>query len=438
MFSYYLRLSWLSLKRNPLLSSLMVGAIALGIGVSMTTLTLFYVMSSDPLPFKSDRVFAVQMDTWGPDEPANRKGGGSPPIQMTYRDAMALMESDIPTHQATMLHRGFAVRTEDEDVRLQRLSARATYNGFFPMFDVPFLYGGPWDDRADENADQVVILSRESNEKFFGGQNSVGNTIFLDSVPFRVVGVINSWQPTPVFYDLNNGAWSSTEDMFIPFQIPITWEYGAHGSTNCWKPEKLENYQDSLQSECVWVQHWVQLDSAEQREAFHAFMDGYANAQKEFGRFQRPLDNRTTNVMDWLEYMEVVGDDNRLLVVLSLMFLLICLLNTVGLMLAKFLNRAPLVGVRRALGASKRDVALQHGVEVMFIGLLGGLGGLVLSYLGLLAVRNWYTGYEYLARLNPEMIATAVALALGAAVIAGLYPTWHITRIQPAVHLKTQ
>ena len=126
MFGYYMRLAWLSLKRNPLLSSLMVGAIALGIGVSMTTLTLFYVMSSDPLPFKSDRVFSVQMDTWGPDAPANQKGGGSPPIQMTYRDAMALMESEIPTHQATMMHRGIAKRTEDENHRLQRLAARAT------------------------------------------------------------------------------------------------------------------------------------------------------------------------------------------------------------------------------------------------------------------------------------------------------------------------
>ena len=63
------------------MSSLMVGAIALGIGVSMTTLTLYYVMSSDPMPLKSDRVFAVQLDSWSPDEPYYERDGGAPPPQ---------------------------------------------------------------------------------------------------------------------------------------------------------------------------------------------------------------------------------------------------------------------------------------------------------------------------------------------------------------------
>ncbi|MEL7025563.1 MAG: ABC transporter permease [Pseudomonadota bacterium] len=438
MFSYYAKLALLSLKRNPLLSSLMVGAIALGIGVSMTTLTLYYVMSSDPMPLKSDRVFAVQLDSWSPDEPYYERDGGAPPPQLTYRDAMALMGSDIPTHHATMMHRGFAVRTDNKDLRQEHKSGRATYAGFFPMFDVPFIYGAPWTQSQDEAAARVVVLSRATNDKLFGGRDSVGEVAYLDNEPFRVVGVIDTWQPMPLFYDLNNGAFTETEDLFVPFTVPISKEQGAHGSTNCWKPEMIESYQDFLQSECVWVQHWVQLDTAEQRDAYQSFMDGYATEQKALGRFQRPLDNRINDIMSWLEFREVVGDDNRLLVVLAFMFLVICLLNTVGLMLAKFLNRAPLIGVRRALGASKKDVAFQHAVEVFLIGVLGGLGGLLLSYLGLLAVRNWYRGYEYLAKLNPEMVLTAIFLAIVAAIIAGLYPTWHISRIQPAVHLKTQ
>ena len=121
-----------------------------------------------------------------------------------------------------------------------------------------------------------------------------------------------------------------------------------------------------------------------------------------------------------------------------MMFLVICLLNTVGVMLAKFINRAPLVGVRRALGASRRDVIQQHAVEVLLIGVAGGIVGLGLAWIGLIAVRSWYDDYEYLARLDPFMVLTAVMLAIVAALIAGLYPKWRISHIQPAIHLKTQ
>ncbi|HJR14063.1 MAG TPA: ABC transporter permease, partial [Rhodanobacteraceae bacterium] len=53
MFAYYLDLALRSLKRNKALTALMVLAIALGIGASMTTLTVLHVLSGDPLPDKS-------------------------------------------------------------------------------------------------------------------------------------------------------------------------------------------------------------------------------------------------------------------------------------------------------------------------------------------------------------------------------------------------
>ena len=55
MFSYYLKLGWLSIRRNPLLSTLMVAAIAVGIGACMTTITVNYIMSSNPIAHKSDQ-----------------------------------------------------------------------------------------------------------------------------------------------------------------------------------------------------------------------------------------------------------------------------------------------------------------------------------------------------------------------------------------------
>ena len=61
MFGYYFNLALRSFRRDKALTALMVLAIALGIGASMTTLTVFYVLSGDPVPTRSDQLYYVQM-----------------------------------------------------------------------------------------------------------------------------------------------------------------------------------------------------------------------------------------------------------------------------------------------------------------------------------------------------------------------------------------
>ena len=62
MFGYYIDLALRSLRRNKALTALMVLAIALGIGASMTTLTVFHILSGDPIPQKSDKLFYPRVD----------------------------------------------------------------------------------------------------------------------------------------------------------------------------------------------------------------------------------------------------------------------------------------------------------------------------------------------------------------------------------------
>ena len=71
MFAYYLKLALRSLKRNVVLTVLMIAAIGVGIGASMTTVTIFRAMDADPVPEKSGQLFAPQIDNWGP---TNKKG----------------------------------------------------------------------------------------------------------------------------------------------------------------------------------------------------------------------------------------------------------------------------------------------------------------------------------------------------------------------------
>src|SRR5207247_9843665 len=119
----------------------------------------------------------------------------------------------------------------------------------------------------------------------------------------------------------------------------------------------------------------------------------------------------------------------------SILFLVICALNLTGLLLGKFLARAPEVSVRRALGATRSDIFMQHIVECEIVGVSGGVIGMLLS-LGVLKFIGKLITSTTVMSLDLEMILAALFLSLVAGLIAGLYPAWRICTLQPAVQLK--
>jgi putative ABC transport system permease protein len=439
MLYYYLQLAIKSLRRTPVITALMISAIALGVGVCITTLTVYRLMSGNPVEHKNDVLYAVTLDSWSNTRPWDDKRPDLAPYELTYIDAMALLESDIPIRQAAMRKASFAVEGDAATgLKPFQIEARMTTKDFFAMFDVPFEYGSEWDADADRSALPVVVLSKPMNEKLFGGENSVGKTVRLDGEEFKVSGVLKGWEPTPKIYDLNNGAFEEQDDMFVPFDVGIEKEKYSAGNTNCWRAEVGNTFQHFLNSSCVWIQYWVELRDAEQVAAYQSFIDNYVQEQKKLGRFERPLNNDLYKPDEWMELNRVVERDNSVLVGLAFMFLAVCLLNMIGLLLAKFLGAAPVVALRRALGASRSTIFNQYLIEVSVIGIAGGVLGIGLAALGLIGVRNLYENYEALTRLDLTMAVTALAIAIASGVLAGLYPTWRVCRLQPAGYLKTQ
>lgn len=436
MFVYNLKLSLTSLKRNPFLTTLMVLAVALGIGLSMAITNIYYMMSSDPIPEKSDDLYYVRLDSWDPVKPYREPD--IPPYQLTYRDAIFLSQSDIPKRQVAMFKTGFVLQPEDESVLPFQTVARASGSDFFTLFNVPFLYGGPWDTNADEYAEQVVVLSRETNDKVFGGENSVGKLIKLDKYYFKVVGVMDSWEPAVKYYDISNGQFDEPEDVFLPFSLTPSLELASWGNNNGWKGEKISSFEDKLNSEMVWIQFWAELTNEDMVETYKSYLDSYALEQKELGRFQRPLNNRVTPVMDWLLERKVVGEETQVLLALAFMFLAVCLLNVVGLILAKFSGKSAEISIRRALGADRKTLFAQHLLESGLVGLLGGILGLLLVMLGLVGISTLIPDISKMTEINTSMILFTVALSIVATMLAGVYPTWRICQIQPAYYLKTQ
>ncbi len=435
MFAYYLQLGLHSLKRNPLLTALMVFGIALGIGTSMTSLTVFYLMGSDPIPWKSDTLHAVQLDNWSAEQPYRTPN--EPPDQITYLEAKALMEAGKADLQAAMYKVVWPLQPENPEIKPFSSLGRATYKDFFAMFEPPFKYGQAWDASQDKEHARVTVLSSGLNEKLFGGQDSTGKRVRLNEIEYTIVGVLDKWQPRVKYYDLTNGSFNDAEEYYVPFTTAIELQTQPSGNNSCWANAK-PGWDGYLASDCVWIQFWVQLNSQAREDEYKAFLDNYVNEQKKLGRFPRPLNNRLPDVNEWIEAQGVVSRDAQIQVGLSFAFLIVCLVNTIGLLLAKFMRKSSEIGLRRALGATRGQLFTQHLVEAGVIGVSGGLIGLLLTWLGLMAVRSLYADLNNVARMDWFMVLTAIALSIVAAVLAGLFPTWRACQITPAVQLKTQ
>ena len=440
MFSYYLDLALRSLRRNRVLTALMVLAIAVGIGASMTTLTVMHLLSGDPLPGRSGQIFYPQVD---PSPNADSQHG--PWDVMDYRSAMDLWSAHRADRQALVANATLKLRAPEANLPPLMAPTLETTADFFPMFAVAFRYGRGWSADDDAGKARVAVISDDLNRKLFGGADSVGRTLRLKDTDVRIVGVLAPWRPSPVFYDVRGGRYANgdtasfygrAEDLFVPFGTGQDIAPNDSQAFTCWANWELGS-KPLVNAPCVWVALWVQLDGAAKQADYRRFLAGYAAEQQRLGRLGNAGDTRMMSLMQWLDFNHVVPSDVRLQTGLAFAFLAICLCNTVGLLLAKFLRRSGEIGVRRALGATRRAVFAQCLVEAGLIGLIGGVGGWLLSLLGLWLVRRQPVEYADLAHLDGAMFVTTFALAVAVSLLAGALPALRASRVAPALQLKT-
>lgn len=445
MFRYYLALGFRSLRRNPVLTALMVLTLSVGVAASMTTLTILKGMSGDPIPQKSDRLFVPLVDN----SPADQQPGeasnpdavaGDPPEQMTYMDVVNLWEAGKGLRRTPVYGLGPSIDAGRADIPPFFSDGVAVGRDFFPMFDVPFLHGEAWSQAEDDKGASVVVISRALSERLFGeGKNPVGETVRISDADYQIVGVVDTWQPLPKFYRIvGSNSFDVSEEVFIPFRTAIAREINLNGNMNCNESPPEPGFKGYLKSECYWIQYWVELESAAQRGEYADYLVAYVNEQKALGRFPRPMNNRLHDVREWLDDRGVVSDDTRTSTWLAFGFLLVCLVNTVGLLLAKFSARPGEIGVRRALGATRGDVFSQYLTEAAVIGLVGAGAGLALTFAALAFIRKFDESISTIAHVDVTMLAVAVALSVLAAIVAGLLPTWRACQVVPALQLKSQ
>lgn len=441
MIFYNVRIALKSLRRSPILTSLIIGGIMLGITVTTMFSTIKHSFAKDPIPSKSGQLYYVRMDSWDPARPYVPDQPTIPPNQLPYRDMVELMKSNIPVRQGGMYKASMWVSTGAKDARPERLIVRMCNADFFTMFNVPFLYGSGWSKSSDDGPEPVVVITSEQNDKLFGGENSVGRTLHIADRDFKVVGVTDNWRPSIKFYDLTQQYVQPPEPVYMPLNFTRPMKINTVGNSDGWRSSSAPGYDGFLASDICWIQYWVEIPTEAKLHEYEDWLAAYVMEQKKTGRYGRPLNNKVTPLPLWMVEQGVVPQEVKAMSVVSILFLAVCALNLTGLLLGKFLARSAEVGVRRALGARRVDIFLQHLIECELVGLLGGALGIIVSIGALALVNGWMktilTRTDFF-KIDLPMTLLAVGLSLLAGLIAGVYPAWRICRIAPAVHLKVQ
>lgn len=437
MMTYYSWLAMLSIRKTPILSLLMVLAISVGIASCLTIITIYSAISTNPLAHKNDEIAAIQLNAWG-DEGGYFDNNGVP-VLLTYKDAKALYESGVADQIALHFNGGLTYSRIGADIKSGVEETRLVTRDFFSIFDVELIQGQAWSEQDDRMGERVVVINESMIGRYALGENPIGNSLIIEGVAHTVVGVVSErWNLTPAVYDPQGRPFREPPKAYIPFfqveqmRIPI-W-----GNVASWRNEDVSSNQAFLNSEVVWIYAWAGFHSRNNKEDFDQFLRSYVQSQKAKGRFPLYQDHYFQSPEQWLTIFNVVTKDDRLLLVMAFSFLLVCLINSTVLLLAKFAKKAPEAGVRRALGASKFSIFVQHLTESMLISILGALLGFVFSWFGLVGVRQLYHDYNAVASISISTYLFAVLLALITGLISGLIPSFKVSRTAPALYLKAE
>lgn len=437
MWGYYVALAMRSSRRSKALTTLVIVLLGFGVSACMVSYAVFRATTSDPVPGKSSHLYVPLIDNVGP----SYNERGEPWSILSYIDAMALWQAHKASRLTLLYPTKWQVESNNPLVPAMSMSGDAVTADFFSMFDAPFRFGGGWTAGDDAQHATVVVISRHLNETLFGGQDSVGQEVRLDGQLFRIGGVLESWNPRPRFFDVGDDVrpFDDAGDIYIPFTRATDMKKDSTFSTCPTDSQAFDesNWDAYLHSECDRVDAWVELPTPADVDRYREYLRHYAAEQQRLGRFSWAPNIRLRNLTDWLTYLQVTPRASSLSMLVSASFLLIVLVNVVGLMLARFMRRAAEIGIRRALGASRAAIYRQFLIEAATMGFVGGLLGVALTLLGV-----WGAGALFepnIARLvhaDTSLIALTVMLAIAATVVSALYPTWRAAQTQPAWQIK--
>lgn len=436
MIGFHLTLAWRDLRRTPAFNAVMLGALVLAVAGWYVPHQIFLLLDRVPLEHRTS-VYGV-----GIDRPRTRYAMPVsdspfarllPTILLTGREALALSDSDAPRRQTLTFISGETAHVDGQAPIPVR--TRFANRDLFEMFEIPFEAGGPWSIAADdgglaggERADEVVIAAHLAR-KLFPREPAVGQRMRLAGVDVRVVGVIDeSYRNALRIYD----PWSfDTPVSDVHISIAAAARLGAAPTFVITGGPRKDDFASLLASDDRWLLQWVELGSATERRAFEDHVHAWLHDD---GDTAATLHLRS--IPEWRKEVMQIQGTARTWPILANLALIVCLLNLMRLLMAKFAGRGLDLGVLRAFGARRGSIVAQLLLQAAMIGTAAGVLGTLIGAALVPSARRALGALGDVVAFSFSDLLLTVALSVAIAVASAAYPAWRLARASPASHLR--
>ncbi len=268
----------------------------------------------------------------------------------------------------------------------------------------PVEEGSNFSQRDVDSAANVCLIGKTVIENLFGDEDPVGKTLRVQSLPFRVIGVLASKGQSPFGND-------EDDTLIMPFTTVQKKIAGVDWLHFIMCSAASQNAIDPAQKQMASLlrqRHHLRSDE-EDDFIIRSPMD-LANAQAQAGRIM-----------------------TLLLASIASVSLLVGGIGIMNIMLVSVTERTREIGVRMAVGATEQDVQMQFLSEALVLSMLGGVVGVMLGVFGSIAVSSML---QWPTRVPPQAIAVAVLFSAGVGIFFGYYPARKAAHLDPIEALR--
>ncbi|MDQ3292497.1 MAG: ABC transporter permease [Bacteroidota bacterium] len=299
------------------------------------------------------------------------------------------------------------------------LDLKFTDANFWEILEFNFLEGKPFNQQDLKNANKVAVISRHTRDQYFGtGESAVGKTIIADGVSYRVIGVVE---------DVPISRFNSYAHIWVPVSTANinkadTGLFGEYmGIILAKSPADIPE----IKAEYQHVVKQIKVPDPKNFDRFTSYAEGILE-----GLLVRQLfGDRKTGDSGMSKFVAVVS-------LIVLLFMLMPAINLININVSRILERSSEIGVRKAFGASSRTLIGQFLVENIFLTLIGGLLGFLLSALVLQLISNsGIIPYAQLT-LNWRVFGIGIGLSLVFGLLSGVIPAYKMSKLQAVEALK--